>query len=218
MGKIATGKGVSRLDEALFRLINGHAGSSAALDTVFLLLTAAGNGGKVWGLVALVLILGAGRLPGLRGEGFARWRAAGVSMVISLVGAGLMQEVLKQIFRRPRPPLSLADVHVLGSLPESYSFPSGHALSSFAAAAALMAALRHARRTGRPLGPLVLGWCALLLAGLIAFSRVWVGHHYPLDVTAGALLGLLTGWVSWRFQVWKLERRGEQKTAATRSA
>jgi undecaprenyl-diphosphatase len=63
-------------------------------------------------------------------------------------------------------------------LPDNPAFPSGHAATSFACAALL------AWLTPLPKIPL------FVLAGLIAFSRVYVGVHYPLDALGGALLGL----------------------------
>jgi len=80
----------------------------------------------------------------------------------------------KFVVERRRPHIDPL-VHV----PHSASFPSGHAATSFACAATL------ARFAPRPVAVLF-----FLLAGLIAFSRVYVGVHYPLDVVAGAVLGL----------------------------
>lgn len=73
-------------------------------------------------------------------------------------------------------------VHTLVAEPHTHSFPSGHAASSFACACVLAAA---APRFRVPL---------YVLAAAIAFSRAYVGVHYPLDVLAGSLLGLALGY------------------------
>ena len=80
---------------------------------------------------------------------------------------------------RPRPAAALEpDPEPLVDLPATYSFPSGHATVSFACATVLALAVPRLRV------PL------FVLAALISFSRVYVGVHYPLDVLAGAVLGV----------------------------
>jgi undecaprenyl-diphosphatase len=85
---------------------------------------------------------------------------------------------LRQAIGRERPPHRFHNPPPLMHVPVSDSFPSGHASTSFACAALL------AWLTPLPKVPL------FALAALIAFSRVYVGVHYPLDVLGGAALGL----------------------------
>jgi undecaprenyl-diphosphatase len=175
-----------KLDQALSHWINSWSGQPV-WDGLFSFLSFIGYGGAIWVVLALVLIMGAGRLPGLRGS--TRWRAVGIATITALLLARAIEVLLKGVVARPRPPLTLTGVRVLGALPDSYSFPSGHALTSFAAATVLYLATH---RTGRD------GWAALLLAAGIALSRVYVGHHYVLDVVAGSVIGVAVGWIVWR--------------------
>jgi undecaprenyl-diphosphatase len=86
--------------------------------------------------------------------------------------------LLKHAVGRDRPPAVILDPKPLMEVPTTSSFPSGHAATGFACALVLA---RFAPRLTVPL---------FVLAALIAFSRVYVGVHYPFDVLAGALLGL----------------------------
>jgi undecaprenyl-diphosphatase len=79
---------------------------------------------------------------------------------------------------RDRPPVRFPEPHPLVGVPNNPSFPSGHSATGFACAALL------AWLTPLPKVPL------FALAALIAFSRVYNGVHYPLDVIGGAVLGL----------------------------
>lgn len=88
---------------------------------------------------------------------------------------------LKYLIERARPCHALSDVHLLVSCGSGYSFPSSHAVNNFAAAVVLSYFLP--RWT----------WAFFTFAGIVAFSRVYVGVHYPSDVLAGSILGLMCG-------------------------
>ncbi len=107
----------------------------------------------------------------------AVWRRpAIVAWVLAAdVAADLLAGLGKLVFARPRPP-----VHRIGPHAGGYSFPSGHASTSFACATMLSA---FAPRLRVPL---------YALATLIALSRLYNGDHYPTDVLAGAILGTAT--------------------------
>jgi len=97
--------------------------------------------------------------------------------VFAVILADLLALAVKAIVNRPRPHLD-----PLVRVPTDWSFPSGHAATSFAGAT--MLSLFFPR-----LAPVLYG-----LAVAIAFSRVYVGVHYPLDVIAGAALGTAVGY------------------------
>jgi len=104
------------------------------------------------------------------------WRRPSIGLLVlaAVSAADLSATLLKILIPRHRP-----RVHTLVPEPHDHSFPSGHAATSFAGATLLAAC---APRLRVPL---------YALAVLIAFSRLYVGVHYPLDVLGGAALGLL---------------------------
>jgi undecaprenyl-diphosphatase len=89
---------------------------------------------------------------------------------------------LKDWVGRVRPCHVLENVRLLTDCNNSYSFPSSHAVNIFAAAFFLSQPLKR-------LSPLFYG-----IAGVVAYSRVYIGIHYPLDVIGGAAIGLLIAW------------------------
>jgi undecaprenyl-diphosphatase len=127
-----------------------------------------GNSGICWILTGLVLLI-----P-------KKTRLGGFFMLICLLAAYVVNDFLiKALVARARPYDAVPGLEILVAPLSSYSFPSGHANSSFAAAIAL--ALAFGRR----------GALAYIPAVLIAFSRCYVGVHYPSDVLAGMLVGTL---------------------------
>jgi undecaprenyl-diphosphatase len=107
---------------------------------------------------------------------FRRTRTAAL-LAITMLGVAVLDVALKHAFHRPRP------VAFFGATPSSYSFPSGHALGSlcfYGILAAILAA--HARGRG---AKFCVWMAAVLLVGMIGFSRIYLGVHYPSDVIAG---------------------------------
>jgi undecaprenyl-diphosphatase len=144
------------------------------LDWTMIAISASGNGGGLW--------LGLGML----GLVEPRWRAAAWRVLLA-VGLTLLivDGAIKPVVARARPvALETAAARNLPVIPPSYSFPSGHTAASVAAAVALSRMWPAGR---------VVWWT---LAALMAYSRVYLGHHYPLDVMGGAVVGMLSAfWV-----------------------
>jgi undecaprenyl-diphosphatase len=109
------------------------------------------------------------------------WRRPNVFLVLATTAltTQFLTTLLKYAVGRDRPPTVVLDPEPLLEVPTTSSFPSGHSSSSFACAFVLS---RFAPRLTVPL---------FALAALIGFSRIYVGVHYPLDVLAGAILGLV---------------------------
>ncbi len=140
-------------------------------DTIFPAVTYLGESGIFWILLSL-LIIALGRKNG--------WRTTGCLMLAAMLLGLLLGEIaLKNIICRPRPFQEMPEISLLIPPPSGYSFPSGHSCASFAAATIIFL------KDKRP------GTAALALAALIAFSRVFLFVHYPTDVLAGSLLGVL---------------------------
>jgi len=133
---------------------------------VFVGLSIIGSATAVWLAIAVALTL-------VRKDAAPFLFVAATALTTSLVVSAL-----KNATDRERPPAVVLDPEPLLEVPTSSSFPSGHAASSFAGALVL------ARFAPRLVVPL------FVLAALIAFSRVYIGVHYPLDVLAGAAVGL----------------------------
>jgi undecaprenyl-diphosphatase len=100
------------------------------------------------------------------------------------VVASLCATAIKGLTDRARPPVAHPDVSALVDIPGDSSFPSSHAATAFAAAGVV--AMRYPALRLPLFG----------LATLIAVSRVYLGVHYPLDVIAGACLGLGVAWIT----------------------
>jgi undecaprenyl-diphosphatase len=94
-----------------------------------------------------------------------------------MIGSFVLDSVLKLSIHRARPEEVFAH-----TLPNSYSFPSGHALLSFAFYIPVALILR--KYLPRPARPALLS-CAIFIALLIGISRVFLGVHYPIDILGG---------------------------------
>lgn len=145
---------------------------SGIMDSVMTFITGLGDSGKIWIACTILLLL----IPKTRKAGLAM----GIALALEIVCCNI---ILKPFVARIRPCDVNTAVQLLIERPLDYSFPSGHTASSFAAASALY------------FGRKKLWIPAAVLAGLIAFSRLYLYVHYPTDVLAGALIGIMMGWI-----------------------
>jgi undecaprenyl-diphosphatase len=168
-----------RQDAALRDVLTGvHA---PWLDWVMWTLSAIGGAGAVWLVIAVAM---AAWIPRLRP---AAWQVV-IALLLSHV---VVEDVIKPLVGRPRPFVAVPTSTVVGAYrPSTFSFPSGHAAQSFAAAVVLAYALPRRR-----------AWW-LTLAALIAYSRIYIGVHYPLDVIVGTLVGVGVGLVVTGGRAW----------------
>ena len=137
------------------------------LTPVLTFITHLGDKGLFWIVLSLLLLIKKST------------RKTGVLSLLSLLITFLIVNVcMKNGFARIRPYETLTDLLFLIEKQSDFSFPSGHSASSFASAVVLFKRLP--KRYGIPI---------LILAVLIAFSRIYMGVHYPTDILAGILIG-----------------------------
>jgi len=142
-------------------------------------ITHLGDKGIFWILLTLVLLA------------FRQTRKAGICSCFALVFMVVLNNgIIKHAVNRIRPYEVIEGLQILVGKPDDASFPSGHTASSFASSMALMLSLPMVtdRRRVRIFSAL-----AFLMAALIAFSRLYVGVHYPSDILGGIVIGVLCG-------------------------
>jgi undecaprenyl-diphosphatase len=154
-----------------------HAWATPAFTTIFLLITSLGTL-EVLGTLGLLVAV----IYSLR----RRWLYVG-TWIVALAGGEALDQLLKELFARPRP--SLVDPLLLET---SYSFPSGHAMMSLVASGILAYFAVLALQSRRARAAVIFG--AALLTLLIGFSRIYLGVHYFSDVIAGFAAGSV--WLS----------------------
>ncbi len=167
---------LSRLDTSLFVLFNVHL-ANPIFDVIMPFVTEKTHWYPIW-ILAIVLLLWKGGRKG-------RW----VVFIVLLAVASsdlTVNRILKPLFHRLRPCNVVDGAHLLLGKKSSFSFPSSHATNFFTIATVFSYFYRRYQ------------WIFWFLAALVAYSRIAVGVHYPFDVVAGALWGMVIGY-SWIF-------------------
>jgi undecaprenyl-diphosphatase len=110
-----------------------------------------------------------------------------IIVLVLLVAVGISDfissQVIKEAVGRLRPCRSLSNIHLLVPCGAGKSFPSSHAVNNFSLATVLAYNFKK------------YNWVFYGIAGLIAFSRISVGAHYPFDVIGGAVIGAIIGYL-----------------------
>jgi undecaprenyl-diphosphatase len=156
-----------RLDEAVHQAVADT--PTPTLDGLLQQISNAANYSRLWMGVAAVLAAAGGR----------RGRSSAVDGLVSIaVTSAVVNQAAKRLSRRPRPQRAAEHkASATVTMPQSHSFPSGHAASAFAFATAVGSELP------------ILTFPLHATAVLVAYSRVHNGVHYPSDVLVGGVIG-----------------------------
>lgn len=156
---------IQELDWAILNTIRQDM-TCPALDVLMPLVSALANAGLIFFAAAGIMLF------------FRSKRICAVNILIFLaLGAVLANLIIKPLVARDRPCWIMEDIPLLIAVPHDFSFPSGHTLHSVGVALVIFL---YDKRIGIP---------SLILAALIAFSRLYLFVHFPSDVLGGALIG-----------------------------
>lgn len=163
---------ILNIDRNIILYINEILPNYPFIQKIFSIITQLGDSGVIWIVLGIFLLLN------------KNTKKTGILMLITLIlGSFLGTHLLKNIFERQRPFIQL-NLQPFITPPNSFSFPSGHSLSSFIGATCIF-------YTNKKWGIL-----AYTLATLIALSRVILIVHYPSDVIVGSILGIIISLVT----------------------
>lgn len=140
------------------------------LDKIVVVITSLGNAGIFWILLTLVMLI-------VCKDKKVAWTSA-LALLFSLLVINIF---LKNTVMRARPCWIDDTIPLLVKNPKDYSFPSGHSSASFASAVSIVQYAKYRKQ----------GIAAVVLAALIAVSRMYVFVHFPTDVFVGTILGII---------------------------
>ena len=161
------------------------------LDRIMPVITVIGDNGIIPIIIALILIC----IP--------KTRKTGIAMGIAFALGGIFGNLLlKNIVARTRPYDVVDGIKLLVPALSDYSFPSGHTLVCFEAATAFVRERKY------------IGICAYVIASAVAYSRLYLYVHYPTDVLAGIILGIIFG-ITASYLVDELLRRRKMRADNT---
>ncbi|POY38333.1 hypothetical protein C3K47_02740 [Solitalea longa] len=131
---------------------------------------------------------------------FRNWRE-GIKATIAMISSTIITHSLKIWVDAPRPWVYFKNESMIRTIEgvvllPNHSFPSGHSTAAFAMAAVLAFTFNDKR-----LSP----WF-FIMAVLIAYSRIYLGQHFPLDIYVGSLVGMISASLTWSFVVFKKQK------------
>ncbi|MDY2590989.1 MAG: phosphatase PAP2 family protein [Agathobacter sp.] len=159
----------------LYALQNIH---NPVLDKIMIVLSTIGDAGLLWIGVAILLIC------------MKKYRKCGLQVAVAMLLTFIVGNlILKNMIHRDRPCWIDPSITLLVKLPSDFSFPSGHSMNGFTASVSILLCDKK------------LGIAAVILAAAIAFSRLYNFVHFPTDVIAGIVIGIVSAlFVNYLFQ------------------
>lgn len=168
-------KAFRKIDETFFPIFNDKIKNSF-FDWLLPKYTYLGGLVFIISLTAIMVLFGKGNI-----------RYIGMQMAFSLIISQGITYSLKSLIARERPYNVLDNLHTFGFVMKDYCFPSGHSSASFTVAVIIA------------LNVPSLAILVLLMAALVAMSRMYVGVHYPTDVIAGIIIGVGSSLIVYNF-------------------
>lgn len=157
--------------------------SSNITDEILKFITHLGDAGVIW-IIATVLLIA-----------YPKTRKIGIICAISLLFSALITNLfLKNLIQRLRP-FSYSDISLIIKTPHDYSFPSGHTSASFAFVFVLL-------KEKLKINKINVYKISIILATLIAFSRLYLYVHFPTDIIGGIIVGFICNIIAYKlFQI-----------------
>jgi undecaprenyl-diphosphatase len=187
------------LDKKILLWLNGF--HSPSIDAVMMLMT------KTIFWLPLYLVLAYIIFKRFKLEGWFVLAAAGISILLAdQITSGFMKPFFARLRPSHEPGLEGLLHLVNGYKGGRYGFASSHAANTFAVAFLIWCVFRDVSQ-----------WAGLIFiwAIIMSYTRIYLGVHYPGDIIAGALVGILCGWPGFKFFQWLREQREKRKTPSS---
>jgi len=169
----------NHFDDRAVILIN-HSTNSDACDAFMIVMTMMGDGIGIVPIMGIILYF----------YDRKHFKFNFIFFITVLLIGGILVQILKYLFNRPRPLQRISDIKLLSDPLREHGFPSGHTMAIFTAATYLSKKIqKHA-------------WLFLLVAVTVGISRIYVGVHFLSDVIGGAVIGIcITEFFCWIFKI-----------------